>query len=134
MGYPLYIRRAQVLDIRDRILASGGGAVHVYGSVYPGTEEDSADAPLVIRSLAASDLVMHATDAYMLIEVEANVAVSGMATWARFVDGTGATIYDASAGLPGSGAQLIVSDGQDPPGAAMYPGGVVTMSIEFVRT
>lgn len=133
MGFPLAIRRAQLLDVRDRILASGGGAVHVYGSVYPGTEAPSADPPLVIRSLSAADLVMHATEAHMLIEVEANVALTGTPTWARFVDGTGATVYDASAGLPGSGAQLIVSDGQEPPGAAMYPGGVVTMSIEFVR-
>ena len=133
MGFPLYIRRAQLLDVRDRILASGGGAVHVYGSVYPGTEAPSADAPLLIRSLSASDLVMHATEAHMALNAEANVALTGTPTWARFVDGAGATVYDASAGLPGSGAQLIVSDGQEPPGAAMYPGGVVTMSIEFVR-
>lgn len=132
MGFPLYIRRAQLLDVLARILAEGGGALHVYGSVYPGPEAESADPPLMIRSLTASDFAVHATDAYMLLSAEGNVSLSGTPTWARFVDGSGNTVYDTSAGLPGSGAQLIVSDGQTPPGAAMYPGGVVTLSIEFV--
>lgn len=133
MALPLHILRDRLLDIRDRILASSGGAVHIFGNTYPGVESDSADPPLVIRALGESDLVVHATAALMTIDVEANAALSGTPTWARFVDGTGATVYDCSAGLPGSGAQLIVSDGQVPPGANIYPGGVLTLSIELLE-
>jgi hypothetical protein len=131
--FPLAIRRARLLDFRDRILASGGGALHIYGNVYPGVENASPDAPLVIRALAASDLVMHPTDALLTFAGDANAALSGSPAWARFVDGAGATVFDCAAGLPASGAPLVVSDGQTPPGANFYPGGVVTFSIEFVE-
>jgi hypothetical protein len=133
MGFPLHIRRDRLADFRDRVLASGGGAVHVFGSAYPGADAASASAPLVIRSVGASDLVMHATDAYMSLNVEANVSVAGAPTWARFVDGSGDTVYDCEAGLPGSGKPLIASDGQVPPAAQLYPGGVLTLTIEFVE-
>lgn len=133
MALPLHILRARLLDIRDRILASGGGALHIFGNVYPGVESASAEPPLVIRALGESDLVVHATAALMTINAEANAALTGTPSWARFVDGAGDTVYDCSAGLPGSGAQLIVSDGQDPPAANIYPGGVLTLVIEMVE-
>jgi hypothetical protein len=133
MPFPIAIRRARLLDFRSRILASGGGAVHLFGGVYPGVENAAGSAPLLIRSLGASDLVMHATDALLTFAGDANAALAGSPTWARFVDGAGATVYDCSVGLPGSGAQLIISDGQTVPGANMYPGGVVTFSTEFVE-
>lgn len=133
MGLSLAVRRAKLSLVRDAMLANGGGALHLYGGVYPGQGAASAEPPLLIRSLSAGDVPMHATDAYMSINVEANVALSGIPTWARFVDGVGTPVYDCSAGLPGSGAVLSVSDGQPAPSAAMYPGGVVTLSIELVE-
>jgi hypothetical protein len=133
MPFPIAIRRARLLDVRSRILTGGNGALHIYGNVYPGVENASPDAPLVIRSLASADLVVHPTDALLTFAGEANAALAGSPTWARFVDGSGATVLDCSAGLPGSGAHLVVSDGQIPPGANFYPGGVVTFSVEFVE-
>jgi hypothetical protein len=133
MGFPLAIRRDRLLDVRSRILAGGNGAVHIYGNVYPGVENASPDAPLVIRALAPADLVMHVTDALLTFAGDANAALAGTPTWARFVDGSGDTVLDCTAGLPGTGAQLVVSDGEVPPGATFYPGGVVTFAIEFVE-
>lgn len=119
--------------VRDAILAHGGGAVHVYGSAYPGQDVPSGYPPMFTRALDAADLVLHPTDASMQLDVEGNVALSGTPTWARFVDGAGTPVDDRSAGLPGSGAQVIVTDGETPPSSAMYPGGVVTVSITFVE-
>lgn len=133
MAFPIAIRRARLQDFRSRLLASGGGAVHLFAGVYPGVENAAGSAPLLISSLGELDLVMHATDALLSFAGEGNASLAGTPTWARFVDGTGATVYDCSVGLPGSAAQLIVSDGQPVPGAAMYPGGVVTFSTEFVE-
>lgn len=133
MAFPLAIRRARLLDFRTRLLASGGGAVHIHAGVYPGVEAVAPNPPLVIRALSESDLVMHPTDALLTFAGDANAALSGSPSWARFVDGAGSTVYDCSAGLPGSGAALIVSDGETPPGADFYPGGVVSFALEFVE-
>lgn len=133
MGLSLTTRRARLALVRDAILANGGGAVHIYGNAYPGQDAESPEPPLMIRALSAADIPVHATDAYMSINVEANVALSGVPAWARFVDGAGTPVYDCSAGLPASGSVLIVTNGQPTPSSAMYPGGVVTLSIEFVE-
>jgi hypothetical protein len=133
MPFPIAIRRARLLDVRSRILANGGGGVQLFGGVYPGVENAAGSPPVVIRSLTASDLVMHPTDALLTFAGEANASAAGTPTWGRFVDGAGATVYDCSVGLPGSGAQLIVSDGQPVPGANFYPGGIVTFTVEFVE-
>lgn len=133
MAFPLAIRRARLLDVRSRILANGGGAVHIYGNVYPGVENASPDAPLVIHALTSANLVMHPTDALLTFVGEANAALNGSPTWARFVDGAGSTVYDCTAGLPGSGAALIVSDGETPPGANFYVGGVVAFNSAFAE-
>ena len=133
MGLSLITRRARLALVRDAILDFGGGAVHVYGNTYPGQDVPSPDPPLFIRSLDAADLVLHPTDASMSLEVEGNVALSGTANWARFVDGAGTPVDDRSAGPPGSGAHLIVTDNALPPTANLYPGGVVTLAITFIE-
>ena len=143
MGLSLVVRRARLLLVRDAILANAGGMLHIYGSTYPGQGAASAEPPLLIRTIGASDLVVHATDASdlvvhatdasMSLEVEGNVALSGLPTWARFVDGAGTPVYDCTAGAPGSGAALIVSNGEPVPSSALYPGGLATATITFVE-
>lgn len=133
MGLSLAVRRARLLLLRDAILASSGGALHIYGSTYPGLGAASAEPPLMIRTIGASDLVVHATDASMVLEVEGNVALSGLPAWARFVDGVGTQVFDCTAGAPGSGAALIVSNGEPVPSSALYPGGLATATIAFVE-
>lgn len=123
MSLSLDIRRNRLLVIRDAIDAGGGGFLHI----LDGAEPDDTP-PLLIISLPEPCFELHATDASMTLSVEGNVAVGGIPTRARFLDGSGTVCWALSAGLPGSGATLIISDGQPTPGSTMYVGGVVTVS------
>jgi hypothetical protein len=133
MGLSLAVRRARLLLVRDAILAHSGGALQIYGSVYPGQGAASAEPPLMIRTIGSGDLVVHATEASMTLSVEGNVALSGLPNWARFVDGESTPVHDCTAGAPGSGAALIVSNGEPVPSSALYPGGIATATIAFVE-
>ena len=63
-----------------------------------------------------------------LVEVVGNAALSGQPTWARFVDGAGTGVLDRTVGPPGSGAQMILTDGQPVPSTQMYTGGEITVN------
>ncbi|OGB19435.1 MAG: hypothetical protein A2W72_24270 [Burkholderiales bacterium RIFCSPLOWO2_12_67_14] len=133
MSLTLAVRRAKLLAIRDHIDAGGGGAVHIFGSTRPATGEPSAEPPLLIGAFGPVSFALHATYAILTCTLEANVAVSGLPVWARFVDGAGVAVMDMSAGLPGSGAQVIVSDGQPVPSMQMYVGGLVTINCSLME-
>lgn len=124
----LATRRNRLLAVRDDIDAGGGGALHVYGGVQPGSPEAPPDsAPLAIIALPAPCMSLHASDAQLVLSATVGyVALAGTPTWARLVDGNGAAVLDCSAGLLGSGATLIVTDGKAPASNAMYVGGEIT--------
>lgn len=128
-------KRARLLAIRDLVDANGGGSLQLFGGIIAETPETPADAqPLAIVALDAVSFDLHPTAASMtLIEAVGNASQSGLITWGRFVDGNGEAIFDALAGTPGSGAPIIVTDGQVPPSAAVYIGGEVTVNGEFVE-
>lgn len=128
MSLALAVRRARLQVVADAIDAAGGGAVHLYGSTRPATGAPSGDAPLFIAAIEPGSFAMHATEASMTLSVEGNVAVAGVPLWARFVDGAGSAVLDESAGLPGSGAPVIVTDQQPTPSAQLWVGGLVTVS------
>jgi hypothetical protein len=128
MSLSLAVRRARLAALASAIDAEGGGALHMYGSARPPMGGASAEPPLLIAALGLPAFEVHATDASMSFELEVNVAVSGQPVWARFVNGAGVAVMDLSVGLPGSGAQVIVSNGQPVPSAMMYPGGLVTVT------
>jgi hypothetical protein len=91
-------------------------------------EDAAAQAPRAIIVLAPTSFALHATAAEMtLVPAQGFAALSGVVTWGRYVDGTGAAVYDVTAGPPGSGAELIVSDGATPPTANVYTGGEVNV-------
>jgi hypothetical protein len=128
MSLSLAARRARLLAIRDLIDAGGGGLLHAYGYAKPPTGTAATEAPLMTAMLPAVSFELHATDATMSLTVETNVAVAGSPEWVRFVDGSGLPIMDLAAGLPGSGLPAIITDGQDPPSAQMWVGGVATIT------
>jgi hypothetical protein len=132
----LAARRARLLAVRDQIDAGGGGALHLYADTLPpNPETPAASAPLAIIALAPVSCVLHPTAASMsLVEAVGNAAQFGQATWARYVDGNGAAVYDTTAGPPGSGAEVIVTDGLVPPGAVFYVGGEITVSHTFTES
>lgn len=51
----------------------------------------------------------------------ATVLYTGTPTWARALNGNGATAFDMDCGITGSGAECILTD------AVLYAGGVVTI-------
>lgn len=126
----LHTRRARLLAVRGAIDANGGGALHLHGGTQASGPDDAApDAPLVIVALASTSFELHATAASMsLVPAQGFAALAGVITWGRYVDGTGAAVYDCTAGPPGSGAELIVSDGATVPTAQVYSGGEVNVT------
>lgn len=126
-------RRAHLLAERALIDAGGGGALLLYpGTMEPNPETPASAAPLAIVALAPVSFDLHATLAEMtLVPAQGFAAVSGQPTWARFVDGAGTPVRDCTAGPPGSGAQVIVTDGKPVPSSQMYVGGEVNVTSTF---
>lgn len=120
--------RNWLLALRADIDAAGGGALWLLdGSMAPNPETAPAASPVAIITLASVSFEMHATEVRMdLVSAVGNAARAGQPTWGRYVDGDGVAVYDCPAGPPGSGAEIIITDGLEPPSAMMYTGGVVT--------
>ena len=135
MSASLAARRAHLLLDRDLIDAEGGGALLLLGgAVAAAPEESPVAAPLVTIGLASPSFVVHATDASMvLVPAQGFASASGVITWARFVNGAGVAVRDCLAGPPGSGAAVIVDDGQAQPSAQVYTGGEVNVTATFSR-
>lgn len=135
MSLSLAARRARLLTVRDQVDIGGGGAVHLYASpMAESPETPAASAPLAIVALAEVCGTLHATAAQLdLVPAVGYAAQSGVPAWARFVDGNGAPVYDCTAGLPGSGAVLIITDGQEPPSHQMYVGGEITVTATLTE-
>lgn len=133
MSESLGARRAHLLGVRDLIDAGGGGALHYHDGAMPDTPNmPPPSAPLAIVALAPVSFVLHATEASMdLVEVTGNAAQGGQPTWARFVDGAGNGVLDRTVGPPGSGAQMILTDGAPVPSTQMYAGGEITVNYQL---
>lgn len=129
MSLNLAVRRARLLAVRDAILAHGDGAVwYLDGVIAPSPDAAISATPLAILVLTSGSFTLHPTAAEMLIESLGNASSSGQPTWVRFVDALGAGVLDRTAGPPGSGAQVIVTDDQDPPTAQIWTGGEIDFS------
>jgi len=126
----LATRRARLLTVRSQIDANGGGALHGHGGTMAASPETPpASAPLVIVALAPVSFALHPADALMeLVPAQGFAALSGQITWVRYVDGAGNPVYDAPAGPPGSGAEVIVTDGAPVPTAQVFTGGEVNVT------
>lgn len=135
MSLSLATRRARLLTVRDRVDANGGGALHLHGGTMADSPETPpAAAPLVIVVLDLVSFAMHATDAQMdLVPVQGFAALSGQITWGRYVDGAGNPVYDCTAGPPGSGAELIVTNGAAVPTAQVFTGGEVNATHTIIE-
>ena len=133
MSLALATRRARLLAVRDAIDANGGGALHLHaGTMEPNPETAASSPPLVI--VAPVSFVMHAAAAQMdLVPAQGYAALSGQVTWARYVDGAGNPVSDHTAGPPGSGAQIVVTDGATVPTAQVYTGGEINVTHTVIE-
>ena len=133
MSLSLPTRQDRLLAIRARIDAHGGGAAHVYALPVAASPESAAEAsPLAILVLPVpcGDIgsTPEALATLTLASAVGYAAVAGQAAWVRFVDGAGTAVYDAEAGLPGSGKPVILTDGKTPPTTNLFVGGEVQLA------
>lgn len=130
MSLALRTRRNWLLALRADIDGGGGGALWLLdGDMAPNPETAPANAPVAIIVLATTSFELHATEVRMdLVPAVGHAARAGQPTWGRYVDGDGVAVYDCTAGPPGSGAEIIVTDGLEPPSAMMYTGGEITVT------
>lgn len=126
--------RAGLLALRDLIDANGGGALWLFTDEPMAVSPEAAPvgAPAAIIVLDPVSFVMHATAASMTCTAVGNASVSGSVTWGRFVDGSGTGVDDRTAGPPGSGAQIIVTDREPVPSAVIWSGGEI--AVEYTMT
>ena len=133
MSLSLPTRQDRLLAIRARIDARGGGAAHVYALPVAASPESAAEAsPLAILVLPVPCGDIGSTPEGLatltLASAVGYAAVAGQAAWVRFVDGAGTAVYDAEAGLPGSGKPVILTDGKTPPTTNLFVGGEVQLA------
>lgn len=122
-------RRARLLAVRDAILAHGDGALwYLDGGMAPSPDSAIAVTPLATLTLTAESFTLHETNAELLIEALGNASSSGQPTWVRFVDALGGGVLDRTAGPPGSGAQVIITDDEEPPTSQIWTGGELDFS------
>lgn len=130
MSLGLSARRSVLLHIRSLIDEAGGGSFMLFNTTMA---SDPADAPggdpLAIVAAEEVSCVMDETLAIMTIApVVGNAALSGTPTWCRIANGAGVGVADFTAGPPGSGAVVIVTNEEDPPTAQLFTGGELTIS------
>lgn len=130
MSFGLATRRSNLLHTRGLIDAEGGGAALFFNTTMPAdASADPGGSPLAIVALEEVSCVLDDTLAVMgIVPVVGNAAAAGIPTWCRIVDGAGVGIGDFTAGPPGSGAVVIVVNGEDPPTAQMFTGGEITVT------
>ncbi len=134
MSLSLAARRARLVTVRDLILASDGGSLLLLdGPMASNPGEAPSGSPLAIIALDVESFALHETLDILLLSVVGNAATSGQPTWGRFVDGDGVGVYDVTAGPPGSGAQAIVSDDDNPTSAQIWTGGQLTVTGTFAE-
>lgn len=133
MSLSLATRRARLLAVRDSIDADGPGALQLCDGTPAATPEtDPGVAVVGTVPLAAVSFALHSTDAAMeLVPATGYAARMGTPTWARLVSGSGAGVYVGTAGAPGSGAEFIITNGDEPSTAQMYTGGEVNVTATF---
>lgn len=133
MSLSLLTRQDRLLALRSRIDANGGGAVHLYAApTIDSPETAAAAAPLAIVALSvpcgAIGVDLNGLATLAITPAVGNAAANGTVAWARYVDGAGTGVYDSLAGLPGSGAPVIITDGQAIPSANLFVGGEVQVN------
>lgn len=107
-------------SIADLDSGTGNAAVQIYGATRPATSNDVPGSAMLVQINLTKPCGTVADGLLMLTQLEDGLIVeTGEPTWARFVDGDGATCFDCDAGA-GAGAwevQLPLSQ------ATLYAGG-----------
>lgn len=89
-----------------------GGEVRIYDGNRPADADASISTQTLLTTLELDNPAGTVTENVFTAAAiaQAMVATSGNAAWARVVDSTGATIFDADVGLEGSGNLIEIDD------------------------
>ncbi|MFN3493830.1 MAG: hypothetical protein ACK40L_04925 [Hydrogenophaga sp.] len=130
MSFGLATRRSTLLYILSLIDGEGPASVDLFDTTIPSdSSADPGGDPLASVELAAVSCAIDETLAVLnIIEAVGNAAAAGIPTWARFRNALGVGVGDFTAGPPGSGAVVIVTNGEDPPTAQLFTGGEVNIT------
>lgn len=129
MSLSLAARRARLLVVRDAIISTGTGALWLIDGAMASSPEAAASGNvLAVIELTAAEFTVHATDAELVVSAVGHAMASGQPTWGRYVDGNGDGVLDQTVGQPGSGAQIIITDGQPVPSSQVWVGGEITLT------
>lgn len=91
-------------SIADLDSGTGNAAVRIYGGVRPATSNDVPGSAMLVQISLTKPCGTVAGGLLTMTQLEDGlIAETGDPTWARFVDGDGATCFDADAGA-GAGA------------------------------
>jgi hypothetical protein len=117
--------RVKAMEGRLAFLDTGSGfaKIRLYDGTRPLVSADPDVGSTLIAEVAltkpAGSIVSNALT--LTASGAGDVLQTGTPTWARAVNGDGATAFDTDAGIVGSGAECIISD------EVLYAGGVVTI-------
>ena len=109
-------------SLADLDAGSGNAAIRIYGGTRPASPNDATTEALLVEigltkpagSVAAGVLTLTQADNGLIQN-------SGTATWARVVDGNGATCFDCDAGQGAGAWEIQLSQ------AVLYAGGEVAL-------
>ena len=134
MPIALIHRQSRLAVLRAAIDVNAPGALELYA--LPMVDTPSA-APLAVVWLPAPCGVVDTPGTFARLTISpvtGNATSSGTVGWGRYVDGNGAAVYSALAGLPGSGKPIEVTDGLSTPSANVFAGGEVqVLSAVFLE-
>ena len=91
-------------SIADLDTGTGNAGVRIYGGTRPATPDDVPSSAMLVQISLTKPCGTVADGLLTLTQLEDSlITETGTATWARFVDGNGATCFDCDAGQ-GAGA------------------------------
>lgn len=133
MSLGLSMRRFLLGGLRDRLSASGDPYLEIYtGTIAPDAESAPGSSPILVATFAAPAFALDPVLAEMVASGLGYGLTSGLPTWARLVAGDGVPVDVYTAGLPGSGAQVTITDNKPVPSNHVYIGGELTVSLTLV--
>lgn len=124
------IRNTRLAAIANALdAANSGGLVRIYSEPRPMPGEELIGQVLLAEIHLPKPCALEIIGGMLTFAPvgETLCARSGTAAWARFADGDGRLVVDMDVGLPGSGAEVELSD------LHLLAGGTITVNLAELR-
>lgn len=109
-------------SLADLDAGVGNAAIRIYGGTRPASPDDVPTSAMLVQISLTKPAGTVSAGVLSLTQLEAGqIQVTGTATWARVVDGDGATCFDCDAGEGAGAWEIQLSQ------ALLYAGGDVAL-------